>query len=397
MDEALKGVRILEIGQVVAAPFSCVLLADFGAEVIKIEKPKVGDNLRHMGATKDGASLFFSVEGRNKKSVTLDLATEKGREVFKKLVKVSDVVVENFRPGTLEKLNIGWDVLHEINPKLILLRISGYGQYGPAKDKPAYNRNANAFAGLTYFSGFPDRPPIQPALIIADYLSGVFAALGVMYCLYYRDAKGGNIGQVIDLSLYESVFRIMEDTVADYSVSGKIRERIGIEHPTTVPGSVYKTKDNKWITIAVANDRIFAKFANCIGMPSLIEDSRFATQHLRIENREVIEEVTSNWVAKHTQDECTNILGDEVPVTAIYSIKDIFEDPHYKARESIVEVQDKTLGTIKMQNVVPKLSATPGKVKWIGPLLGEHTEDVLKEMLGLNMGEIELLKEEGII
>lgn len=397
MTEALKGLRVLEIGHVVAGPFCSTLLGDFGAEVIKIETPGVGDSLRNMGAMKNETSLWFAVEGRNKKCVTLDLKSKKGKELFKKLVNISDVVVENFRPGTLEKLGLGWDVLQEINKRLILVRISGYGQDGPYTQKPGFDRIANAVGGLTYLTGYPDSPPLRPALAIADYMTGMFAALGVMFALYHRDIQGQNTGQIVDIGLYESVFRVMEDTVTNYSLNGIVRERMGNTHPGSVPGSNYLTSDGKWLVLSIAGDRVFKKFSECLGMPELAEDLRFKTQPDRLSNRDQIEEITSKWVADHTLQECLDVFSDHIPASPVYSIQDIMQDPHYRARQNIVEVQDQVLGTFEMQNVVPKLSETPGKVRHSGPALGAYNDYIFRELLGLSQAEMEAMRNEGVM
>jgi len=397
IETALDGLRIVEIGQNVAGPFCSTLLGDFGAEVIKVEIPDIGDSLRNMGTIINNSSTWFAVEGRNKKFITINLKKKEGKEIFKNLVKVSDVIVENFRPGTLEKLGLGWEVLQKINKKLILVRISGFGQSGPYKKRYAYNRIGLAMGGLTYISGYPDREPIMIPVALSDYLSGMFAALGVMYAIYYRDVRHKNIGQIVDIGLYESVFRIMEGTVVDYALTGKVRQRTGNDHPGSIPGGHYKTKDGKWIVIAVANNRVFERFADCISMPELKKDPRYKSQPERLKHRRELDIITYKWVSEHTLDECLNAFSEKVPISQIFSIKDIFEDPHYSARENIIAVPHKILGTIKMQNVVPKLSITPGKVKWAGLPLGEHNEQIFKGLLGLNDNEIKKLHKNKII
>jgi crotonobetainyl-CoA:carnitine CoA-transferase CaiB-like acyl-CoA transferase len=392
MRQALAGLKVVDLGQVIAGPFCAQILGDFGAEVIKIE-PQGGDSLRAMSDVKD---LWFCLKGRNKKCITLNLKSDKGKEIFKEIIKDADILVENFRPGTLAKLGFNWDVLQSINEKLILVSVSGYGQTGPMSHKYGYDRIGVALGGLSYITGLKDGPPIKPGLGVADYLTGLFAALGAMFAVYYRDVQGGNKGQIIDIGLYESVFRIMESTVLDYSYSGKIRERDGNRHPATIPSGHYQAKDGKWLVLAVGNDRLFKQFAQCIGKPELAEDPRFATQMARRTNRDAIEDITAEWVAQHDLQECLDMLGEDVACSPIYSIEDIFKDAQYKARENILEIEDQRFGKICMQNIVPKLSLTPGEVKWTGPSLGYHNKDFYQE-LGYSESEIEKFKEEGII
>jgi crotonobetainyl-CoA:carnitine CoA-transferase CaiB-like acyl-CoA transferase len=394
---ALSDIKVLELGQVVAAPFCGVLLADFGAEVIKVEQPNTGDSLRKMGPVKDGRSLWFAVENRNKKSITLNLKTEKGKEILKRLIEKTDIILENFRPGVLEKLGFPWEEIHKINKRAILVRISGYGQTGPYKNRYGYDRIGLGMGGLTYITGFPDMPPLRPGTSLADYLSGYAAALGALIAIYNRDVKGTGEGQEIELGLYEPVFRTLEFTAVDYYLNGKIRERVGNSFPATVPSGHFKTKDGKWISLSVGNDRIFERFAKCIKREDLLERPEYATHVERMQNREELDKIAEEWVAEHTYEECFEILGNEVPVGPIYSIKDIFEDPHYRERGNIIEVPDKLWGKVKMQGIVPKMSLTPGEVKWIGPELGEHNFEVYKNILGFSESEIKDLKEKGVI
>lgn len=397
IETALEGLRVIELGQNVAGPFCSTLLGDFGADVIKVEIPDTGDSLRSMGTVINNASTWFAVEARNKKFITIDLKKEEGKELLKKLIKVSDVVVENFKPGTLEKLGLGWEVLQGINQKLILVRISGFGQSGPYKERYAYNRIGLAMGGLTYIEGYPDRLPLMAPIALADYLAGMFAALGVMYAIYYRDVRCKNIGQIVDIGLYESVFRIMEGTVVDYDLNGKVRERTGNDHPGSIPGDNYVTKDGKILAIAVGNDRVFERFADCISMPELKEHPHYKSQPERLKYRTELDNIARKWVLGHTLDECLKVFNGEVPISQVFSISDIFEDPQYKSRENIITTSHETLGNIKMQNVVPKLSITPGKVKWPGLPLGKNNEQVLKELLGLDDNEIGILRKNKII
>lgn len=393
----LKGIKVLEFGHVLAAPFCGVLLADFGAEVIKIEKPIKGDGLRHMGPVKEGKPLWYTVENRNKKSITLNLKKPKGIKIAKTLISKSDVIIENFKPGTLEKMGLDWETIQKLNNKAILARISGYGQTGPYRNRYGYDRIGLGMGGLTYISGFKDKPPTKPGVSVADYLSGLFTCIGIMIALYHRDVKGGNVGQVIDVGLYESVFRIMEFVALDYDLNGTIKERSGNAHPATVPGGHYKTKDGKWICISVGNDDIFKRFAKCIGREDLLESEKYKIHANRLKNRDEIEKITADWVAQHTREECIKKLENYVPVGPIYSIDDIFKDPHYKARQMIAEVKDKLFGNVKMQGIVPKLSLTPGEIRWTGPDLGEHNTEILTKVCGYSKDQIMELEKEGVI
>lgn len=396
---ALKNLKVLDLGQVIAGNFASVLLADFGANVIKVEKPEIGDNLRHMGVMHDDVSLQFTVENRNKKCITLDIKTEKGKEVLLKLVKMCDVVIENFAPGVMEGLGLGFEELKGVNPRIIMARISGYGQNGPKKNLFGYDRIAMAYGGLTYLTGFTDRPPLRPGLAVADYMAGLFCAYGILAAVYNRDVVGTGVGQVVDMSLYESVFRIMESAVVDYKLTGTVRERTGNRHILSTPGEHYKTKDGKWLVIAVANDRVFERFAKGINREDLLEDSRFNKQveRSKTENKDIIEDITSKWVEDHTLDECLRTLSKGVPMSPILSIEDIFKEQQYIEREDIIEVMQDELGMISMQGVVPKLSETPGKIEWAGSSLGKFNEEIYKGLLGLSEEEYNDLIKNNII
>ncbi len=387
----LKGIRVLDIGTRIAAPFAATLLADFGAEVIKVELPGQGDFLRSIGPFEDGYSLFWAVEGRNRKSVTLDLRKPRGQELFKRLVAVSDVVVENFRPGTLEGWGLGYDVLEPIRPGLVLSRASVYGQTGPYRQRPGLDRNGIAFGGLLYLTGYADRPPVRPGLLVSDYLTGVFNAFAIVMSLYHRDLRGGG-GQCIDVSLYESVFRIMEHTVAAYDRLGAVREREGNRLRNSAPLDNWQTKDGKWLCIVAAGDGLFPRLVRAMGREDLLRDPRFATLAQRAAHGDEINGIVGEWVAAHTAEEIEGmLLPAEVPVSRAYSIADIFADPHYAARADIAVVDDPTIGPVRMQGVYPRLSATPGAVRRGAPKLGEHNREIYRDLLGLSASEIEEL------
>jgi crotonobetainyl-CoA:carnitine CoA-transferase CaiB-like acyl-CoA transferase len=393
----LDGVRVLDIGTRVAAPFAATLLGDFGAEVIKLELPGTGDFMRTIGPFADGHSLWWAVEGRNKKSITLDLRRPRGQELFRALVRAADVVVENFQPGTLEAWGLGYAALAQINPDLILTRASVYGQSGPYRDRPGLDRNGIGFGGLLYITGYPDRPPVRPGVIISDYLTAVFNALAIMIALYHRDVHRGG-GQWVDLALYESVFRILEHTLPAYDRLGVVRGREGNRLKNSAPLDNWETADGQFICIIAAGDGLFPRLARAIGRPELLADPRFATLAERAANGDAINAIVGEWCRAHTAAEIEAImLAADVPVTRAYSIADIAADPHYTAREDIVTVDDPTIGPVKMPAVYPRLSATPGRIARGAPQLGEHNEEVYGGLLGLSAEEIRRLREEGTI
>lgn len=394
---ALNGIKVLELGQVVAAPFCGVLLADLGAEVIKVEIPGVGDNLRNMGRIVDNRSLWFAVENRNKKCITLNLKTEKGKQILTELIRKVDVVTENFKPGVMDKLGFCWDAIRAINPKVIFVRISGYGQTGPYRSRYGYDRIGLGMGGLTYITGEQNSAPLRPGVSLADYLTGYAAATGILAALRHRDNCETGEGQEIDIGLYEPIFRISEWNALDYCLTGTVRERIGNAFPGTVPSGHFRTKDGKWLSLAVGNDRLFERFANLVERPDLLARPEFSTHQLRVEKREELDGIAATWIANHTSEECFQVFGEEVPIGPIHSIADIFTDPHYAARNNIVEVGDKKWGKVKLQAPVPKMSASPGEVKWLGPELGEHNEEIYTQVLGLSISEIESLHNDGII
>ncbi len=393
----LEGIRILDIGTRIAAPFAATLLADFGADVIKVELPGRGDFMRNIGPFHDGYSLWWSVEGRNKKSITLDLRKERGREIFLGLVAKCDVVVENFRPGTLEKWSLGYEHLAERNPGVILTRASVYGQSGPYSQRPGLDRNGISFSGLLYLTGYPDRSPVRPGIIIADYLTGVFNALSIMIAIYNRDVRDGG-GQSVDLTLYESLFRILEHTLPAYDKLGIVRERTGNRLANSAPLDNWETSDGEFISIAAPGDQLFPRLARAMGRPELTDDARFSSLSKRAENSDTINGIVAEWCKEHTAAEIENImLEQDVPVARALSIADIVRDPHYLARESFVTVDDPQAGPVKQPAVYPRFSETPGSIRRPAPALGEHNGEVYGELLGLNEEDLAALRSEGII
>jgi crotonobetainyl-CoA:carnitine CoA-transferase CaiB-like acyl-CoA transferase len=392
----LTGIRVIDLGTVVAGPFAATLLADFGADVIKVELPGRGDMLRHIGPVRDGASLWFSVDARNKRSITLDLRRPEGRDLLLRLVAVSDALVENFVPGTLDGWGLEGDTLRAANPGLIIARASGFGQTGPYRKRPGYDRVGLAFGGLWHLTGMPGDEPVRPGTSLADYLTGTFGALGLLMALYHRDARGGH-AQEIDSSLFESVFRVMEYTAIQYDREGIVRERSGNSGPAA-PSGAFQTRDGRWVAIVVAEDRMYKRLMRAVGRDDLAEDPRYATAPGRLADREPLEDAIRGWLASRDLSTAIQVLeAAEIPAAATTTVADGFADPHYAAREAIVTTDDPTFGTIRMQGVTPKLSATPGSVRRGAPLLGEHNDDVYQGLLGLRAAEMERLCEEGVI
>ncbi len=395
----LKGLKVLDIGTLIAGPFSAGLLADFGADVIKIELPGVGDSVRHIGkATNNGGSLAWANGGRNKRCITLDMRTEEGQKLMYRLVEWADLLMENFSPGTLERWNLGYEKLSEINPRLIMARVSAYGQTGPNAHKPGLDRVALAYSGVSYVTGHADRPPVRMGISIADYLTGTFNALAALMAVYHRDVVGSGKGQMIDLGLYEAPFRITEDIVSQYAAHGEIRERIGNGHPSLAPAEVFEAKDGSWITIHAGLDGAFKKLVKAMGHSELAEDPRFVGIRDRAKHADEIHAIVGDWVKKYPAREVTTKLdGAGVPVAPVNNIADIFNDPHFEERENIVEIVDPTIGKLKVPGIIPKFSDTPGKIAWSGRTLGEDNEEVYFGLLGLKKEEYTELKEKKII
>lgn len=394
----LEGIRILDLSTVIAAPYGAALLGDFGAEVIKIEMPEVGDPLRNLGPYYKGEGLRWPGMSRNKKSITLDLRQEEGKEILRKLVSKSDMVIENFRTGTLEKWGIGYEDLKEYNPDLVMIRVTGYGQTGPYSHKAGFGTPATAFSGFTYLHGYPDRPPISPSFSLTDYVTGIYVAFAAVTALYHRDCQDEGAGQYVDVSLYESMFRMMEFLISDYDQTGNIKERSPGLSGHSAPAGNFLTKDGHWIILVTSSDKTFERLAKAMNREDMLTDERYHTNSVRLTRFDEVNGIVSDWVKTKTKDELQHLLDDcGVPMSPIYSIKDIFEDPQYKARENIVEVDHPRLGKVKIPGVVPKFSETPGSIRQIAPDLGEHNEEILKKLLELDEGTIASLKEKKVI
>lgn len=385
---------MVEIGNILAGPFCGTLMADFGAEVIKVEPPKLGDLMRNMGRIKD---LWFAVDNRNKKTVTLDLKAQKGKELLIELIKDADVLIENFRPGAFARLGFTWKMLHALNPRLIFMSSSGFGQTGPYSHKPGFDRIGLAMGGFLHITGFPGGPPIKPGLSVADFMTAMFGVIGVMFAVYNRDVVGSGLGQRIDCCLTESTLRILESVIAEYSYDGFVRNRVGNGTLVTIPSGHFLTKDNQYLVLSVAGDKVFSLFAKAIGRAELLESEEYSTAKGRMRNRDAINQIAEEWAKEHTIDECLAALGDDVPNCKVYTVEDIMKDPHFAFREDIVKVPTKKFGEISMQGIVPKLSETPGEVKWAGPELGAFNEEIYCGRLKLSKEELAKLKEDNII
>ena len=394
----LDGLKVIDVASFLAGPFCSTQLAEFGADVIKLELPKVGDALRRFGSiTPSGDSLPWLSECRNKKSATLDLRKPEGAELLKTLVKQSDVLVENFQPGTLEQWGLGWDVLKEVNPRLIMVRITGYGQTGPYKGRPGFGRIGNAFGGLSYLAGYPDRPPVTPgSATIPDYLAGLYGALGVLLAMQALTKTGR--GQVIDIGLYEPVFRILDELAPSYHMNGYVRERMGPGTVNVVPHSHYPTSDGRWIAIACTSDKIFERLADAMGVPEFGGRGKWGAIKQREAARAEVDAYVGAWSATHTRDEVIDVCDShQVPCGAVYAIYEIFEDPQYAARENIKFFNDPRVGEYAMPNVVPRMTDTPGRIDRLGPALGEHNDEVFGKRLGLTPERIAELTRAGVI
>ncbi|MVU77228.1 CoA transferase [Nocardia sp. ET3-3] len=396
-EQALHGIRVLDVSTVLAAPVTATLLGDFGADVVKVEEPGRGDFTRLGADNPGGRSLQWSQEGRNKRSVTLNLRTERGRELLRGMIPHFDVVITNYRPPTLDKWGMDPQSLQQLNPRAVLVYLTGYGLTGPYRDRGAFDRIASAFAGLTYVSGDPDRPPVRSGYSVIDFMSAYLAAFATMTALYHRDLNGGQ-GQVIDLALYEAGFRASENALLNYSANGAVRERSGNTNPFIVPASDFDTADGRRISVHAGTEPLFRRLCTVMGRPELCEDERFSTVAARIQNQRQLYALVAEWTAGRTADEAAKLLSDnDIPAAPLMSIADIAADPHYRARGTIVDVDDPDHGRISMAAPLPRMSATPGRIRSLGPELGSSTDDILAELLGLNTETRSALRAEGII
>ena len=392
----LAGLKVVELGTLIAGPFASRICAEFGAEVIKVESPDGGDPLRKWRKLYEGTSLWWFVQARNKRSVTLNLKHEDGRAVLKKMLAEADILIENFRPGVLEKLGLGWDVLHALNPKLVMVRLSGFGQSGPLKDQPGFGAVGESMGGLRYITGFEDRPPVRTGISIGDSIAALWGVIGALMALRHREVSGGQ-GQVVDVALYEAIFAMMESMVPEFDVFGFIRERTGNIMPGITPSSIHTCADGKHIQIGANGDAIFQRFMRAIDREDLANDPALADNAGRDTRRDELYGVIDRWAASLPLSEVEAVLvRAEVPASRIYSAEDMFADPQFLAREMFLSAKLPDGKPFKMPGIVPKLSETPGGVEWTGPQLGEHNAQVLGE-LGYSAERIAELKATGAI
>ena len=392
----LDGIKVLELGQLIAGPFTTKILAEFGAEVIKIEPPLSGDPLRKWRLLHEGTSVWWASQSRNKKSVTVNLRSPEGQAIIRRLVKEVDILVENFRPGALESWGLDEDTLKSINPALIMVRISGYGQTGPYRDRPGFGVVGEAMAGFRHLSGEPGRPPVRVGISIGDSLAALHAVIGALMALRHREVQQGG-GQVVDVALYESVFNMMESLVAEYAHFGEVRQPAGSSLPGITPSNAYLCADGKYALIAGNGDSIFKRLMLLIGRPDMAEDPAFAHHDGRVAEAEYIDGVIAQWAAQHSLDEVLQALHEHrVPAGRVYDVADIFKDPHYQAREMLIqgELEDGT--AVTLPGILPKLSKTPGGVERKAPTLGQDTDEVLLS-LGFDQATLHQLREQGVI
>lgn len=403
----LKGLKVLDLSIIVAGGTCSSLLSDFGAEVVKVERPGSGDPLRHWGPFYNGVSLWWKVHSRNKKSITLNMGRPEGQDILKKLARQADLLIEGFRPGTIEHWGLGPEELLKANPGLVILRYSGFGQTGPYKERPGFGTIAECMSGYIGMTGFPDSPPVLPPIPMADEIAGVFGAMAGMMALYYRDVLGEQSvtgkakgkGQVIDVSLFEPLFRLCIPHITMHDLLGIIRERVGNDFPDAAPRSLYRTRDNQWLGLSATSQNTWESLANAMGLPQLINDPRFKDNATRLENKDALNQILQDWIG---QRPLSQVMEELVPaggvVGPVYNSAQIVDDPHYQEREDILEIDDPELGHTRMLGVVPKFSDTPGSVAHAGPGLGEHNRQVYGSWLGLSSQEqIDDLAEKGII
>ncbi len=396
----LAGLKVLDLSIIVAGGTASSLLADFGAEVVKVERPGTGDPLRNWGPFANGVSLWWKVHSRNKKSVTLNLGTPEGQELLKQLAKEADVLIEGFRPGAMERWGLGPGDLQAVNPRLVMLRYSGFGQSGPYKDRPGFGTIAECMSGFVGMTGFQDTPPVLPPIPLADEIAGVFGAMAGMMALYHRDASGDTNakGQVVDVSLFEPLFRLCIPHITMFDMLGINRERVGNDFPDAAPRSLYKTADDRWLGLSATSQSTFEGLAKAMGMEKLLERPEFKNNAARLENRDALNDELNGWLS---QRELKETLDQLIPaggvVGPVYDAAQIMDDPHYQAREDIIDIDDPELGLTKMVGVVPKFSETPGAVEHAGPVVGEHNQYIYASWLGLCEEELAEMNRQGTI
>jgi len=396
----LAGLKVLDLSIIVAGGTASSLLADFGAEVIKVERPGAGDPLRNWGPFANGVSLWWKVHSRNKKSITLNLATPEGQDILKQLAARADVLIEGFRPGAMELWGLGPDDLQAVNAKLVMLRFSGFGQTGPYKDRPGFGTIAECMSGYINMTGFPDTAPNLPPIPLADEIAGVFGAMAGMMALYHRDASGDPDakGQVVDVSLFEPLFRLCIPHITMFDMLGINRERVGNDFPDAAPRSLYKTSDDRWLGLSATSQSTFERLAQAMGMPDLISRPEFKDNAARLENRDSLNDELQGWLGQRDLEETMDqLIPSGGVVGPVYDAPQIMSDPHYQAREDIIDIDDPELGKTKMLGIVPKFSETPGAVEHAGPNVGEHNQHIYGSWLGLDEGELADMTGQGTI
>ncbi|GHE20335.1 CaiB/BaiF CoA transferase family protein [Halomonas urumqiensis] len=394
----LSDIKVLELGQLIAGPYCGQVLADFGAQVIKVEPPGKGDAMRQWGEedSETGEPLWWNVIGRNKQSLTLDLRTPHGQSVLRKLAGKADVIIENFRPGTMERWGLGFEDLARENPGLVMVRVTGFGQDGPYASRAGFASVCEAMGGLRYLSGYPDRPPVRVGISLGDTLAGLHAALGTMMALHQRERTGR--GQVVDSTIFESVLAMMENLIPEYARADKIRERSGSFLPKIAPSNAYPSRDGRDVIIGANQDTVFRRLCDAMGQPRLADHPDYATHRARGDNQQAIDDLVAAWTRQHDAQQVVDILAEAgVPAGLVYRAPDMLDDPHFQARESIVAVPDRHGKPLPMQNVFPRLSETPGRIDHVGPALGEHTEAILSDWLNLDQAAIDALRADGVI
>ncbi|EXI93053.1 MAG: Succinyl-CoA:(R)-benzylsuccinate CoA-transferase subunit BbsF [Candidatus Accumulibacter sp. BA-94] len=395
----MNGVRVIDLGTFLAGPYAASILGEFGAEVFKVEHPIAGDPMRRFGtATKrHDATLAWLSEARNKKSVTIDLRQQEGVQLFLKLIAKSDVLIENFRPGIMEEWGLDWETLSQANPGLVYLRVSGYGQTGPYRHRSGFAHIAHAFGGLSYLAGFPGETPVVPGTApLGDYISSVYGAIGILLALRHREKTGE--GQIVDIGIYEAVFRQLDEIAASYGLFGKVREREGSGSFVAVPHGHFRTEDDKWIAIACTTDKMFERLAEAMERPELASSGLYGDQRKRLAARDDVNRLVIEWVGSLSRDEVMKrCLDCEVPVGKVNSIADIFADEHFQARGNLVKISEEGLGEVVVPGVVPTLSETPGRITNLGPAMGDATYEVMRELLGISADEIKQLRQRRII
>nr|VFK38933.1 MAG: succinyl-CoA:(S)-malate CoA-transferase subunit B [Candidatus Kentron sp. SD]VFK43212.1 MAG: succinyl-CoA:(S)-malate CoA-transferase subunit B [Candidatus Kentron sp. SD]VFK78984.1 MAG: succinyl-CoA:(S)-malate CoA-transferase subunit B [Candidatus Kentron sp. SD] len=396
----LEGIRVIDVATFIASPYSAGIMGEFGAEVLKVEHPLGGDPCRHFGSAtnRNGDTLAWLSEARNKKSVTLDLRNPEGAEIFKRFVEKSDVLCENFRPGTLEKWGLGWEVLRKVNPGLVMLRVSGYGQTGPYRDRPGFARIAHAVGGLAYLAGMPRETPVTPgSTTLGDYLTGMYGVIGILLAQRYKEKTGK--GQYIDAALFESVFRVTDELAPAYAKFGTVRERTGAHNQIACPMGHFRTKDDKWVAFACTTDKLFAALAKAMDRPELASHALYGEQDQRLAARHEVNEIVSQWCGALTRKEVSDkCLAGGAPYAPLNNVRDIYANRQFVARRNLISIDDPEVGeTIVVPQTVPRLSKTPGQTKWLGPALGAHTAEVLKDVLGMSDKDVEGLKARRVI